>query len=231
MGDPEAATAAVPAQVTFTVLKCGCTVPVTEDGKKPNPCARAAKQKPLLHDVSASVKGGEMMAVLGPSGAGKSTLLNMLALESKGNAVASGSVTLNGKPFTKELFSRFAVSLPQHDRCWAMLTCREHVSLAVDLSVVLYYYGTCVSYLILIGGTLTQLLRSASTAHVFAAAAAEAPHHALWLWVWRSGGEVLLSLFVIFIILPLSCAPSIDKLGSSSPCVMLFDGILCIAKQ
>jgi len=55
-----------------------------------------------------------------------------LALESKGTATASGSVTLNGKPFTKELFSRFAVSLPQHDRCWAMLTCREHVSLAVD---------------------------------------------------------------------------------------------------
>eukprot|EP01052_Picozoa_sp_SAG31_P005941 SAG31_NODE_269_length_18741_cov_11.185441_5_plen_1316_part_00 len=122
--------------VSFALLGCAYTVPVTADGKKPGPCARGAQQqKRLLHDVSAVVKGGEMMAVMGPSGAGKSTLLNMLALESKKGsaAAASGSMTLNGKPFTKELFSHFAVSLPQHDRCWAMLTCREHVSLAVEL--------------------------------------------------------------------------------------------------
>lgn len=117
-------------EVEFALLGCGYTVPVTADGKKPGPCKRAAQRKPLLQEVSAAVKGGEMMAVMGPSGAGKSTLLNMLALESKGSA--TGSVTLNGKQFTNELFSRFAVSLPQHDRCWAMLTCREHVSMAVD---------------------------------------------------------------------------------------------------
>ena len=119
--------------VNLTLAGCEYTVPIMANGKKPGLCARAQQQKRLLHDVSAVVKGGEMMAVMGPSGAGKSTLLNMLALESKGSAAVSGSVTLNGKPFTKELFSRFAVSLPQHDRCWAMLTCREHISLAVDL--------------------------------------------------------------------------------------------------
>jgi len=121
------------AAVEFSLRGCAYTVCVTADGKKPGPLARATQQKPLLQNVSAMVKGGEMMAVIGPSGAGKSTLLNMLAFESKGGAAATGSVTLNGKPFTQELFSRFAVSLPQHDRCWAMLTCCENLSMAVDL--------------------------------------------------------------------------------------------------
>ena len=46
--------------------------------------------------------------------------------------VPGGLARADGDIDWLQVFSRFAVSLPQHDRCWAMLTCREHVSLAVD---------------------------------------------------------------------------------------------------
>ena len=48
-----------------------------------------------LHDVSLSLKKGELLSVLGPSGCGKTTLLNILA---GFLAPTSGKVTLNGKP-------------------------------------------------------------------------------------------------------------------------------------
>lgn len=50
-----------------------------------------------LHDVSLSLKEGELLSVLGPSGCGKTTLLNILA---GFLAPTSGKVTLNGKPVT-----------------------------------------------------------------------------------------------------------------------------------
>ena len=50
-----------------------------------------------LHNVSLSLKEGELLSVLGPSGCGKTTLLNILA---GFLAPTSGTVTLNGKPVT-----------------------------------------------------------------------------------------------------------------------------------
>ena len=99
-------------EIEFALLGYGYTVPVTANGKKPGPCKNATQRKPLMGRCLRWSSRGEVLAVMGPpiapSGAGKSTLLSMLALESKGSATASGSVTLNGKPFTKKLFSKYA---------------------------------------------------------------------------------------------------------------------------
>ena len=39
------------------------------------------------------------------------------------------------------------------------------MSMFVDWSVVLYFYGTCISYLILVGGTFDHLLHYYTEAH------------------------------------------------------------------
>ena len=119
-------------QLTFRALSF--SVRTTKEGK-PSPLwapKSSLVAKPLLRDCSASIAGGEIVAVLGPSGAGKTTLLSLLTLQATGGQ-PSGRILLNGHPFTKRLFSRYAVSLPQDDRCWALLSCREHVAFAVDL--------------------------------------------------------------------------------------------------
>ena len=82
-------------QLTFHELSF--SVQTTKRGKRPLPCAPAKTlvTKPLLRRCSASVAGGELVAVLGPSGAGKTTLLNMLTLQPQ-NGKRTGEIFLNG---------------------------------------------------------------------------------------------------------------------------------------
>lgn len=52
--------------------------------------------RPILKDISFTLKDGEIMTIVGPSGAGKTTLLRIIAgLETKD----SGKILIDGKPY------------------------------------------------------------------------------------------------------------------------------------
>lgn len=52
--------------------------------------------RPILKDISFTLKDGEIMTIVGPSGAGKTTLLRIIAgLEAKD----SGEILIDGKPY------------------------------------------------------------------------------------------------------------------------------------
>ncbi|WP_288557540.1 amino acid ABC transporter ATP-binding protein [uncultured Lactobacillus sp.] len=52
--------------------------------------------RPILKDISFTLKDGEIMTIIGPSGAGKTTLLRIIAgLETKD----SGEILIDGKPY------------------------------------------------------------------------------------------------------------------------------------
>jgi ABC-type multidrug transport system ATPase subunit len=108
--------------------------------KKRGPKGEATRR--LIDGCSASVPAGEVLALMGPSGAGKTTLLNMLTLERSGGS-PSGSITLNGHPFTFGIYRRHACYLPQTSQLWPFLTAREHL----ELAAALYQPGTSASAL------------------------------------------------------------------------------------
>ncbi|XP_061180331.1 uncharacterized protein LOC133188869 [Saccostrea echinata] len=56
------------------------------------------KEKVILTNINGEAKNGQILAIMGPTGSGKTSLLNILA----GNVTQkSGTITLNGDPFTK----------------------------------------------------------------------------------------------------------------------------------
>jgi ABC-type multidrug transport system ATPase subunit len=88
--------------------------------------------KTILRDLSATVKSGDVLAVLGPSGAGKTTLMNVLTLQSFGG-VATGTATLNDTPLSLNMFVKHCAVVTQQDFHWAFLTCREVLAYSLDL--------------------------------------------------------------------------------------------------
>ena len=82
------------------------------------------------------------------------------------------------------------------------------MSLLVDLSVVLYFYGTCISYLVMMLFTFQHVLD-------LSRAAADAP----WAspWAQAHAAELLLVGVTAVLLLPLSCARSLGALGRVSP--------------
>jgi ABC-type multidrug transport system ATPase subunit len=118
-------------------IRCSYTLAVTRKGKPVPPlasklCRVKTTERKLLSDVSATVAGGRVLAVMGPSGAGKTTMLNMLTLE-RGKGKATGYITLNGHPLTPALYAKHCAVVTQQDTLWTFLTCRDHLHNAISL--------------------------------------------------------------------------------------------------
>jgi iron complex transport system ATP-binding protein len=84
----------------------------------------AISHKPILNDLSLSMRGGEFIAVVGPNGSGKTTFLRMLAGLLRGD----GDLLLNGTPLhrhTLQQRARLVSYLPQDTRqpVWPMPVC------------------------------------------------------------------------------------------------------------
>ena len=97
---------------------------------------------PVISDVSLTVHGGEVLALVGPNGAGKTSLIESV---SGVTPHSSGSLTLDGEPIDK--LSRVArarrgiVHIEQGRAVFPSLTVRENISLtartSAELDVVL----------------------------------------------------------------------------------------------
>jgi NitT/TauT family transport system ATP-binding protein len=84
-------------------------------------------EKPVLRDVSLSIRVGEVVAVLGPSGCGKSTLLRvMIGLQrpTRGQVFAHGQPLAGPHPGAALVFQNFAL--------YPWLTVRQNVELGTN---------------------------------------------------------------------------------------------------
>lgn len=79
------------------------------------------KEKTILTNINGEARSGQILAIMGPSGSGKTSLLNILAGDLP---MSSGTVTVNGKPFTKLQKRKLAYVL-QSDIFLTKLTLRE----------------------------------------------------------------------------------------------------------
>lgn len=93
---------------------------------------KKSEPKRVLNNVSATVKSGEVLAVVGPSGAGKTILLDTLTFN-KGPGAPSGEILLNGVKMTREKFVDSAIYVPREDNLWPSLTPQEHLDFAFNL--------------------------------------------------------------------------------------------------
>ncbi len=84
----------------------------------------------ILHGVSITVHGGEMVAIIGPNGAGKSTLLRAIFGLL---AVRQGQISLKGQDITNrrtdELVLRGISYVPQVDNVFPSLTILENLEM------------------------------------------------------------------------------------------------------
>mmetsp|Transcript_12778 Transcript_12778/g.44747 ORF Transcript_12778/g.44747 Transcript_12778/m.44747 type:complete len:720 (-) Transcript_12778:193-2352(-) len=118
---------------TPAVMALGTCAPVTLEWKDVvlKVTDKKGNEKAILDRVSGFVQPGELVAVIGASGAGKTSLLNCLARRNTNN---TGSVTVNGAPFTQALARRSAY-VQQEDIFLGSLTVEEHLRYQAELGL------------------------------------------------------------------------------------------------
>jgi ABC-type multidrug transport system ATPase subunit/ABC-type multidrug transport system permease subunit len=83
---------------------------------------KGSAKKVILDKISATIRPGQMVALMGASGAGKTTLLNVLSGSIK---YSSGSMRVNGHAHNLAGFKRLTAFIPQDDTLLDSLTARE----------------------------------------------------------------------------------------------------------
>ncbi len=84
--------------------------------------------EPIVHDISFSVEGGQVVGLIGPNGSGKSTTLGgILGLYPihGGSFVLNGNVFNNRSPLSPEAKSQIAI--PEQPMYYSDLTLLEHL--------------------------------------------------------------------------------------------------------
>jgi len=109
--------------VGLTVKKRGC-------------CFRKTKEITLLDNVSASVAGGEVMAIMGPSGAGKTSMLNCATLNLPKEMNMTGTVKINDLELNSKRFRDNCYIVYQKDFLAPRLTCRETLMFAAKNCII-----------------------------------------------------------------------------------------------
>lgn len=89
-------------------------------------------KKQILKNVTGRIEDGSMLAIMGPSGAGKTSLLKALSL-SITSGKAYGSINLNGKKLSNQVFKDQCFLVEQYDHHWPFLTCKETLIYAAEL--------------------------------------------------------------------------------------------------
>ena len=93
--------------------------------------AKGQEIKSILNDVSASMPGGTLTAIIGASGSGKTSMLNFMSQRMGGSRLKiSGDVLYNGSPRLSSIRSSYVM---QQDVLLPTLTVRETLQYAADL--------------------------------------------------------------------------------------------------
>lgn len=83
--------------------------------------------KSILHGISGTFNGGEVVGIMGPSGSGKSTFLSVVSsvtLDTSGSLDVSGRILVNGK-VPGEWMQSLSAFVPQEDKLLPTLSVRE----------------------------------------------------------------------------------------------------------